>query len=256
MAYEVHLKEFDGPLDLLLHLIEQAKVDIRDIFVSEITNEYLSLMRDVDSLDMDTASEFLTMAATLVYIKSRSLLPRPPRDEQEEGEDPEEQLIRQLRDYKLFKEAGEKLDALKRAMESVYRRLPEEFVLPPQEYDIKQATLEELTGAFFSLLHSKREGGEIPELAQSVRADTFTVREKLSKIRALLRERETLEFEELFDEGAEKIEMIVTFMALLEMIARQEIRLSQSSPYGKITLRAGKLATDDENYEYMDEYDS
>lgn len=79
MAYEVHLKEFDGPLDLLLHLIEQAKVDIKDIFISEITNQYLSLMEELDELDMDTASEFLTMAATLVYIKSRSLLPKPPR---------------------------------------------------------------------------------------------------------------------------------------------------------------------------------
>ena len=80
MAYEVHLKEFDGPLDLLLHLIEQAKVDIKDIFISEITNQYLSLMEELDELDMDTASEFLTMAATLVYIKSRSLLPKPPKE--------------------------------------------------------------------------------------------------------------------------------------------------------------------------------
>ena len=85
MAYEVHLKEFDGPLDLLLHLIEQAKVNIKDIFISEITNQYLSLMEELDELDMDTASEFLTMAATLVYIKSRSLLPKPPKEAEEEG---------------------------------------------------------------------------------------------------------------------------------------------------------------------------
>ena len=97
MAYEVHLKEFDGPLDLLLHLIEQAKVDIKDIFISEITNQYLSLMEELDELDMDTASEFLTMAATLVYIKSRSLLPKPPKEAEEE-EDPEEALVRQLKE--------------------------------------------------------------------------------------------------------------------------------------------------------------
>lgn len=101
MAYEVHLKEFDGPLDLLLHLIEQAKVDIKDIFISEITNQYLSLMEELDELDMDTASEFLTMAATLVYIKSRSLLPKPPKEAEEE-EDPEEALVRQLKEYKLL----------------------------------------------------------------------------------------------------------------------------------------------------------
>ena len=112
MAYEVHLNRFEGPLDLLLHLIEQAKVDIKDIFISEITAQYLALMDEVEELDMDTASEFLTMAATLVYIKSRSLLPRPPREEAQDEEDPEEALVRQLREYKAFKEAGAKLEIL------------------------------------------------------------------------------------------------------------------------------------------------
>ena len=87
MAYEVNLKEFQGPLDLLLHLIEQAEVDIKDIFISEITAQYLEYMGQIDTLDMDTASEFLTMAATLVYIKSRSLLPKPPKENTEEEVD-------------------------------------------------------------------------------------------------------------------------------------------------------------------------
>ena len=91
MAYEVNLKEFQGPLDLLLHLIEQAEVDIKDIFISEITAQYLEYMGQIDTLDMDTASEFLTMAATLVYIKSRSLLPKPPKENTEE-EDPADAL--------------------------------------------------------------------------------------------------------------------------------------------------------------------
>ena len=116
MTYEVHLDRFDGPLDLLLHLIEQAKVDIKDVFLSGITNEYLLLMRELDELDMDTASEFLSVAATLVYIKSRSLLPRPPREADGE-EDPEEALVRQLRDYKRFKEAGEELSRLRSCLD-------------------------------------------------------------------------------------------------------------------------------------------
>jgi segregation and condensation protein A len=81
MAYEVHLKQFEGPLDLLLHLIEQAEVDIKDIFISEITSQYLAYMRGLDELDMDTASEFIAMAANIVYIKSRSLLPKPPKED-------------------------------------------------------------------------------------------------------------------------------------------------------------------------------
>ena len=164
MAYEVHLKEFDGPLDLLLHLIEQAKVDIKDIFISEITNQYLSLMEELDELDMDTASEFLTMAATLVYIKSRSLLPKPPKEAEEE-EDPEEALVRQLKEYKLFKQAGEKLNELSAGMRGVFSRLPEEFALPPQEYELEQATAEELFAAFMDVLNREEPESSIPVIA-------------------------------------------------------------------------------------------
>ena len=100
MAYYVSLRQFEGPLDLLLHLISKAKVDIKDIFVSEITEQYLASMQDIDELDMDTASEFLTMAATLLEIKSRALLPRPPKEEDGE-ETPEQALIRRLEENKL-----------------------------------------------------------------------------------------------------------------------------------------------------------
>ena len=96
MAYVVSLKQFEGPLDLLLHLITRAKVDIKDIFVSEITEQYLASLDGIDELDMDTASEFLTMAATLLEIKSRAMLPKPPKPEEEGALSPEEELIRQL----------------------------------------------------------------------------------------------------------------------------------------------------------------
>ena len=101
MAYVVSLKQFEGPLDLLLHLITRAKVDIKDIFVSEITEQYLASLDGLDELDMDVASEFLTMAATLLEIKSRALLPRPPKEEEDGEESPEQALIRRLEEYKL-----------------------------------------------------------------------------------------------------------------------------------------------------------
>lgn len=103
--YYVSLKQFEGPLDLLLHLITRAKVDIKDIFVSEITEQYLASMGSVDELDMDTASEFLTMAATLLEIKSRALLPRPPEPTEDGEETPEQTLIRRLEEYKLYRRA-------------------------------------------------------------------------------------------------------------------------------------------------------
>ncbi len=248
MAYEVHLKEFDGPLDLLLHLIEQAKVDIKDIFISEITNQYLSLMEELDELDMDTASEFLTMAATLVYIKSRSLLPKPPKEA-----DPEEALVRQLKEYKLFKQAGEKLNELSAGMRGVFSRLPEEFALPPQEYELEQATAEELFAAFMDVLNREEPESSIPEIAKKVDADKYTVRTQLVKIRAKLKEGASVTFEELFEATSVKLEKIVTFMALLEMIARQEILLKQPTPYGRITITAYNLKEDDADAEYMDE---
>lgn len=253
MAYEVHLKQFDGPLDLLLHLIEQAKVDIKDIFISEITNKYLSLMEEVDELDMDTASEFLTMAATLVYIKSRSLLPKPPKENEEE-EDPEVALVRQLKEYKLFKQAGERLKTLDEQMKGVFARLPQEFSLPPREYSLGDATAQELFAAFMDVINREQPIREIPEIAKRVNADEFTVRNRLAVIRKKLRESTTLRFEDFFEEDSPKMEKIVTFMALLEMLARQEIALRQSSPYARITVIAAKLKEhDDGDEEYMDE---
>ena len=111
MDYRIHLKQFDGPLDLLLHLIERADLDIKDIYVSQITSEFLGYMSELDELDMDAASEFLTVAATLVYMKSRSLFPAV-KPENEEEEDPGEALIKQLQEYKRLKEASENMREL------------------------------------------------------------------------------------------------------------------------------------------------
>ena len=252
-AYEVHLNQFDGPLDLLLHLIEKAEVDIKDIFISEITAQYIDYMSNIEELDMDTASEFLTMAATLLYIKSRQLLPRPPKDEQEE-EDPEQVLIRQLREYKAFKQAGEERLALYESARGAFTRLPEELALGPQEFSLSGATLDQLYEAFFTLLHTEREEAPINPLHR-VRQDAYTVRSQLAIIRGKLREHKELAFIELFSQRAEKMELIVTFMALLEMIARGEIELHQKTPFTPIRLQMRELLDDDEDTDYMDEYE-
>lgn len=255
MAYSVHLKQFDGPLDLLLHLIEQSELDIKDIFISEITQQYLSYMEEIEALDMDTASEFLTMAATLLYIKSRQLLPRPPREADEEEEDPEQALIRQLREYKAFKEASEGLDALFLAARDSFTRLPEDVPLPPPRIEIEGATQDGLYQAFLALLSRSEQTPTLHEL-HDVRPDRYTVRGSLQKIRAQLRDATApVRFESLFDADADKLEIIVTFMALLDMIAHGEVRLKQSAPFAPITIRAGALLDDDadDGYEYMDE---
>lgn len=251
MAYEVHLSKFDGPLDLLLHLIEKAEVDIKDIFISEITSQYLSFMDQIDELDMDTASEFLTMAATLVYIKSRTLLPRPPREEGVE-EDPEVVLMRQLREYKAFKEASTKLEELLQENAGQYTKLPEEFLLPPPIVEWNGGTLEELYDAFCEiLLREKTES--VPHPLHEVQADVFTIRSKSHGIRDLLRDKSKVDFRDLFPEGAHKIEIVVTFMALLEMIAHGEVSVQQDTTYGNISITAKVLLSDDDEIDYMDE---
>lgn len=253
MSYEVKLSRFEGPLDLLLHLIEQAEVDIKDIFISEITSQYLEYMDQIDQLDMDTASEFITMAATLVYIKSRSLLPRPPRETTEEEEDPAEALIRQLREYRAAKEAGEKLAELLKDASGVYTKLPEEFVLPPQEINWEESSTQSLLIAFAELMDRRRMEQESKIDRQEVVNDEFTIRRQLVKIRERLRAENTLRFEALFDRDAGKIEMIVTFMSLLDMLMRGEVTIKQAGPYQPISITALNIREDDEDAEYMDE---
>ena len=250
MAYEVNLKEFQGPLDLLLHLIEQAEVDIKDIFISEITAQYLEYMGQIDTLD--TASEFITMAATLVYIKSRSLLPKPPKENTEE-EDPADALIRQLREYRAAKETGEKLRSLLDGARGIYAKLPEEFVLPPQEIILEESSVQSLFDAFAELMDKRREEKQREINSQEVMDDRFTIRRQLVKIRDVLRDKVSVPFEELFEDDAPKMEMIVTFMALLDMLMRGEISIKQPRPYEKITITAKELREDDEDAEYMDE---
>jgi segregation and condensation protein A len=249
--YEVRLKQFEGPLDLLLHLIEKAEVDIKDIFISEITSQYLGYMKEVDELDMDTASEFLAMAANIVYIKSRSLLPKPPKDDDEE--DPEQALIRQLTEYRAFKQASAMLEELTKGTEGMYTRLPEEFILPPQEFVLTETSAEELREAFLAVLKREHPNEPISPLAQHVSADRFTVRMQLVKIRRLLFQNKTVRFEELFEPGSAKLERIVTFMALLEMLMYGEIHLKQRAPFEPITLTAGNLLDNDSGIEYTDE---
>ncbi len=249
--YEVRLKQFEGPLDLLLHLIEKAEVDIKDIFISEITSQYLDYMREVDELDMETASEFIAMAANIVYIKSRSLLPKPPKEDDEE--DPEQALIRQLTEYRAFKQASAMLEELTKRTQGMYTRLPEEFVLPPQEIILTESSADELRIAFLSVLNRDHPNEPISPLAQHVSADRFTVRTQLAKIRCLLAQKNTMRFEDLFEAGSAKLERIVTFMALLEMLMYGEIRLKQRAPFEPITLIAGKLLENDSDIEYTDE---
>ena len=251
MEYRVHLSQFSGPLDLLLHLVEKEEADIKDIFVSEITSEFLEYLKGIDELDMEQASSFLTVAATLVYMKSRSLFPPAPKEEEEE-EDPGELLIRQLREYKTFKEASETMRELAHEAARMHSKLPEEFPVPPAEIILKDTTTQKLFEAMLSALN-RGEEPEKRETLHEVTADAFTIRSCSRRVRDVLRSNNGKTCFEELTEGASKMEIIVTFMALLEMISCGEIRLSQERYCGRIDIYALKLIRDDEKISYMDE---
>lgn len=249
MEYSVALAQFEGPLDLLLHLIEKAELNIEDIFISEITSQYLAYMDEICDMDMDKASEFLTVAAQLVLIKSRQLLPRPPLTEDEE--DPEQALIRQLRDYKLFKAAGEDLHSLFEEARKAYTRLPEDIVLPPQKIELEDVNMDALYTAFLTVIQ-RAKAQEIEDKSQSVKQDAFTIRKQINIVRERLKSGSRL-FSELFYDGATKVEMVVTFMAILELLSHGEIRLSQKGPFAPIRISIRELHENDDDYTYMDE---
>ena len=237
MPYVVSLKQFDGPLDLLLTLISRAKVDIQDIFVSEITEQYLESMSLVEELDMDSASEFLQMAATLLEIKSRAMLPKPPKVEEDEIS-PEEALIRQLTEYKQFKEASERMHRLEEEARALMMKLPEEFPLPPPNIELTGLTLDKLARAFLRVLErAEADQQEAVLAAREIRRDTFTISGCMTRIQRRLRQG-SFTFSELFDDKMTRSELITMFMALLELIKLNRVKAEQKAAYEDITLSA------------------
>ena len=236
MPYIVSLKQFDGPLDLLLTLISNAKIDIHDIFVSEITEQYLETMKLVDELDMDSASEFLQMAATLLEIKSRAMLPKPPKPEDPDELSPEEALIRQLEEYRQFKEVSARMHQLEEEARALLTKLPEEYPLPPPNIEITGLTLEKLLKAYRRVLERASRNDLADQLAsREIRRDAHTVASCMARISRKLR-RGRCSFSDLFNEEFTRQEIVTMFMALLELIKLNRIRVDQACAYDEIFL--------------------
>lgn len=235
MAYQVQLSQFEGPLDLLLHLIARAKVDICDIFVSEITEQYLASMESIDAIDMDTASEFLTMAATLLEIKSRALLPRMPDPEEEGEETPEQALIRRLHEYRAIKEGAGEMRGVESAAKAVFSKLPEEYPLPPQSYQLDNLTLEGLLDAFYRLMRRVAEPEEVTFAPREIAREPYSIQECVFRITARLR-RGPVVFSHLFSDDPTRDEVVTLFMALLELLRLGKLHIEQEVVFGDIRL--------------------
>lgn len=222
MTVPISLPVFEGPLDLLLHLIKENKIDIYDIPIAMITKQYLEYLELMKELDLNIASEFLVMAATLIYIKSRMLL---PKQEIYEEEDPRHELVEKLVEYQKFKKASQILKERYQIWSMAFPRKTskeEEFFL--QELSI------------FDLLTAVKKLLEIPEPKIYIPKEYIKVEDKIEEIMNILKIKKSIAFDELFKPRASKLEIIVTFLALLELLKLRVIKAYQERPFGKILI--------------------
>jgi segregation and condensation protein A len=226
-AYTVKVDVFEGPLDLLLHLIKQNQLDIYDIPIALITEQYLEYIRIMKALDLTIAGEFLLMAATLMYIKSRMLLPAPIEEEEEEGVDPRAELVQRLVEYKRFKEAAVRLSH--QALLGV-----DVFIRPAQEIEAEEGEIEV---DLFHLIDALRELLKRQEVEDfhEVTLDRVTLRDKMTELCERLQgAKEAVPFSALFAPLASRVELIVTFLALLELIRSGMLRAYQRDVFGPL----------------------
>ena len=230
-ALEVFLEAFEGPLDLLLYLIRRQNLDILDIPIAEITRQYMEYIELMKDMQLELAAEYLVMAAMLAEIKSRMLLPRPPLEEGEE-EDPRAELVRRLQEYERYKQAGEDIDALPRVNRDVYSAAAEMHDRKVVRL-VPDVAMKELLVAFKEVLHRADMFSH-----HHVGREQLSVRQRMSDVLEGLQGRDFREFTTLFTPAEGKFGVVVTFLALLELIKQALIELVQAEAFGPIHVKA------------------
>jgi segregation and condensation protein A len=238
-AFRLSVGGFEGPLDLLLHLIQDHELDILDLPISFITEKYLEYLGMMEQLALDVVSEYLVMAATLAHIKSKMLLPAPPSDQDddslEEQGDPREELVRRLLEYQKYKAAAEGLAERGIAGRDVFvRGAPAEQA--KGEAPLGGMTLFQLLDAFNRVL--KRANAEF---SREITAERVTIQDRIHEILDLVKERARVSFEELFDSYVTTYDLVVTFLAMLEMGKQKLLRIYQADPYAPIYIEGAVL---------------
>jgi len=254
--YTTVLENFEGPLDLLLYLIKEEEIEIKDIFVSQVTEQFLSYMKGLPYLDMEKASEYLNIAATIIDIKARSLLP-PPEDEfgdeqdgwdtYDDGYNPEQELIQALEEYQTAKKLKER-----ETLGYIFKEPDKDYAAVQIQYG--DMNLDGLMQAFTKMmlrLESKKRDNPPP---REIPKDTFTVRDKIKYIRESIMEKEETKFEALFSEQVTTAEIVTTFQALLELLKHQFVIVEQEELFASITIKKNPNRREDEDIGEIDEY--
>ncbi len=232
MSHKIKLEVYEGPLDLLLYLIKKEEINIYDIPIAKITEQYLEYLNLMQLLDLKLAGEFLVMASTLIHIKSRMLLPPEEREMEEEEQDPRAELVHRLLEYKKFKEAASQLETLEMEHAKTFRRRAQttEFKSDEEEQYF-EASLFDLISAFSKVLKT------IPKDAFfEILRDEFTVDKKVHDLLHTLVEKSVIYFSKIFEEARNKLEVIATFLAILELMRLKEIVVRQKASFGEIEI--------------------
>jgi segregation and condensation protein A len=234
--YKVKFEVFEGPLDLLLYLIKKEEVDIYDVNLTQLATQFVEYIDVMRSLDLEIAGEFLVMASTLMYIKSRELLPLDQQvqtEGEDEGEDPRWELIRQLVEYKKFKDAAAQLQTLEARQENIFARVPIKPEFAPDAPLRPEVSLFDLVNAVSAILKRVHQRDDMRDVFE----DKWTVSEKLEHIMKSIAQREKLKFADLFEGAMSRTEVVVTFLALLELIRLKQLVAVQPDAFGEIEIR-------------------
>jgi segregation and condensation protein A len=235
----VQQEVFEGPLDLLLYLVKKEEVDIYQVNLTRIATQFIEYIEAMRQMDLDVAGEFLVMAATLMYIKSRELLPidqQVAAEAEEDIEDPRWDLIRQLVEYKKFKDAAAELQDWEIRRFNSFPRQPGKPELPPEPKNLKpEVTLYDLISAVSAVLKRFNK----PSETRDVFEDKWTVSEKIEHLMNVLRNRTQIRFSELFAGSTSRTEVVVTFLAMLELIRLKQLAINQAEPFSEIVLSPG-----------------
>lgn len=235
MGYKLKLDIFEGPLDLLLYLIKKDDIDITDIPISQVTDQYMQYIEMMKMLDLDIVGDFLVMAATLMQIKSRMLLPPDPSEVDEEEIDPRDELARRLLEYKKFKEIAEALKEKEEFRRNLFARAVDEETARNLREGAREVYLE---ASLFDLINALSEAlRKTPEeMIHEIITEEHTVEQKIHDVLHLLLDKTTVRLNDLFEKSRNKIEVIVTFLAVLELIRLKEVKALQQGPFADIEI--------------------
>lgn len=225
------LEIFEGPLDLLLHLIEKNKVNIYDIPIAEITNQYFDYLDCASKMDLEFSSEFLVIAAQLLYIKSKMLLPHHP-DNEENEEDPRQQLVERLMEYKKYKNASRFLEDREQKYNKVFYKNPDDIEISEQDLFLSDLSVDDLVKAFCNIITRKKKDSPVEELSfkRFVNREKVSVEDKKREILQILSSKKEVRFIDIFKEMNSRAEIIASFLAVLELINLNKIIAEQKRP--------------------------